>query len=264
MSDLSLAFRQVRFTNKAFWRNPFSAGFTFAFPLMFLVIFTALFGNDTVCLNPALKPCPGSLQVSTSTFYVSAIAAFSIITATYTNLAISVTFTRDTGILKRIRGTALPSWAYMFGRIAQALLVALLLVVIVVAFGAAFYHADVPGRTLPAFLTTIAVGAASFSALGLAITGFVPNAEAAPAVVNFSILPLLFLSDIFIPIQDPNAWYVTVAKLFPVYHFSQAMKNAYFTPTGSGWRGGDLLVIAIWGVAGVVLAIVTFSWEPRR
>jgi ABC-2 type transport system permease protein len=264
VSDLGLAVRQVRFANKGFWRNPFSAGFTFAFPLMFLVIFTALFGNDTICLTPGLHPCPGGLEVSTSTFYVSAIAAFSIITATYTNLAISVTATRDTGVLKRVRGTPLPGWAYMFGRIVHAILVALLLVAIVVAFGALFYHADVPGRSLPAFLTTVAVGAAVFSALGLAMTAFVPNAEAAPAVVNFSILPLLFLSDIFIPIQDPNAWYVKVAELFPVYHFSQAMKNAYFSPSGSGWRGGDLLVIAAWGVLGVILAIRFFSWEPRR
>src|SRR6058998_3273688 len=103
MSDLALGIRQVRYTNKAFWRNPASAFFTFAFPLMFLVIFTALFGNDTICLNAALRTCPASLTINTSTFYVSAIAAFSIITATYTNLAMSVTFTRDSGVLKRVR-----------------------------------------------------------------------------------------------------------------------------------------------------------------
>src|SRR5438445_233629 len=131
----------------------------------------------------------------------------------------------------------------MFGRIVHAILVAILLVVIVIAFGKAFYSADLPGRTLPAFLATLAVGAATFSALGLALTGFVPNAEAAPAVVNFTILPLLFLSDIFIPIQNPNAWYVKLAKVFPVYHFSQAMKTAYFSPAGTGWRATDLLIM---------------------
>ena len=262
MSDLGLAVRQVRFTNKAFWRNPANAFFTFAFPLMFLVIFTALFGNSDTCVVHGPTRCLRS--VSTSTFYVSAIAAFSIITATYTNLAISVSFQRDAGILKRVRGTPLPAWAYMFGRIAHAILVAFLLVIIVGAFGAAFYSADIPGRTLPAFLATLAVGAASFSALGLALTGFVPNAEAAPAVVNFTILPLLFLSDIFIPIQNPNAWYVKVAKVFPVYHFSQAMKSAYFSPTGSGWKGADLLVIGVWGLAGVIVAVLFFTWEPRR
>src|SRR6266496_3389365 len=144
MSDVALALRQVRYTNKAFWRNPASAFFTFAFPLMFLVIFTALF----------------------------------------TNLAVNVTFTRDAGILKRIRGTPLPGWAYMFGRIVHAILVAFMLVIIVTAFGAAFYHARVPSRTLPAFIVTIILGAACFSALGLAMTAAIPNADASPAIVN--------------------------------------------------------------------------------
>ena len=256
MGEAALALRQVRYTNKSFWRNPASAFFTFAFPLMFLVIFTALFGNDTIRVFGE--------EINTSTFYVSAIAAFSIITATYTNLAISVSFTRDSGVLKRVRGTPLPAWAYLFGRIVHAILVAFLLVIIVAAFGAAFYHAKIPTRTLPAYLVTIVLGAASFSALGLAVTAVIPNADAAPPVVNASILPLLFLSDIFIPIQNPHAWYVTLAKVFPVYHFSQAMKAAYFSPVGSGFRGTDLLVIGIWGVAGAVLAARFFSWEPRR
>src|SRR5881296_3972844 len=100
MSDLALTLRQVRYTNKAFWRNPASAFFTFAFPLMFLVIFTSLLGNGTVPL--------GGVEVRQSTYYVAGMAAFSVITACYTNIAMSVTFTRDTGILKRIRGTPLP------------------------------------------------------------------------------------------------------------------------------------------------------------
>lgn len=264
MNDLALAVRQVRYTNRAFWRNPANAFFTFAFPLMFLVIFTALFGNDTTCVLPGPHGCLPGGTVSTSTFYVAAIAAFAIITATYTNLAISVSFQRDNGILKRLRGSPLPSWAYLFGRIVHAILVAILLVVIVAAFGAAFYHARVPSRTLPAYVLTIAVGAATFSALGLALTAIIPNADAAPAVVNATILPLLFLSDIFIPLQNEHAWYVTVAKVFPVYHFAKAMQTAYFSPSGSGLNAGHLVVMAVWGVAGVVAAVLFFSWEPRR
>ncbi|HZA27836.1 MAG TPA: ABC transporter permease [Actinomycetota bacterium] len=250
------ALRLVRYTNKAFWRNPANAFFTFAFPLMFLVIFTGLFGNDTITV--------AGREISVSTFYVSAIAAFSIITATYTNLAINVSFTRDAGVLKRIRGSPLPAWTFMAGRIGHAILVTILLVAIVVTFGALFYDAEVPSRTLPAFLTTVAIGAATFSALGLALTSVIPNADASPAIVNASILPLLFLSGIFIPIQDPNAWYVTVAKVFPVYHFAEAMNSAYFSPVGSGFEGWHLLVMGLWGIAGVILAVLFFSWEPRR
>src|SRR5437867_4641873 len=123
---------------------------------MFLVIFTALFGNSDTCVVHGPTRCLRS--VSTSTFYVSAIAAFSIITATYTNLAISVSFQRDSGVLKRVRGSPLPAWAYMFGRIVHAILVAALLVIIVAVFGAAFYHAKLPSHTLPAYVVTLIVG----------------------------------------------------------------------------------------------------------
>jgi ABC-2 type transport system permease protein len=256
MSDLAQALRVVRYTNKAFWRNPANAFFTFAFPLMFLVIFTALFGGGT-------QPVAGR-EIALSTFYVGQIATFSIITATYTNLAINIAFTRDMGILKRIRGTPMAAWSFMAGRILHAILVTILLVAIVVAFGALFYDAEVPSNTMPAFLITIAVGGASFSALGLAITAAIPNADASPAVVNASILPLLFLSGIFIPIQDPDAWYVTVAEFFPVYHFGQAMNSAYFSVSGSGFEGGHLLIVGAWGLAGAVAAVLFFSWEPRR
>ena len=256
MSDLTQSFRVVRFTNKAFWRNPANAFFTFAFPLMFLVIFTALFGNDTTTV--------AGREISVSTFYVASIATFAIITATYTNLAINISFTRDMGILKRVRGTPIASWSYMLGRIFHAVFVTILLVVIVVTFGALFYDAEVPTDTLPAFLVAIAVGAASFSALGLAITSLIPNADASPAIVNASILPLLFLSGIFFPLEDPNAWYVTVAKIFPIYHFSEAMQTAYFSVSGSGFEPFNLLILGAWGLAGAVLAALFFSWEPRR
>jgi ABC-2 type transport system permease protein len=255
MSDIGLAVRQVRFTNRAFWRNPASAFFTFAFPLMFLVIFTAIFGGTT--------DTPFG-TFDTSNYYIPAIGTFAIITATYTNLAMSVTFLRDGGVLKRVQGTPLPTWAYLFGRIIHAVLVAILLIVIVVGVGVLFYHADVPLRTLPAFVATIAVGAGCFSALGLAVTSIVPNADAAPAVVNATILPLLFLSGVFIPLPAGNPWFVVVAKLFPVYHFAHAMLAAYFLPTGNGWQGGDLLMMGVWGLVGLAVAARFFSWEPRR
>jgi ABC-2 type transport system permease protein len=255
VSDVALTFRQVRFTNRAFWRNPASAFFTFVFPLMFLVIFTALFGGT-------VKTPFG--KINGATYYIPAIATFAIITATYTNLAISVTFTRDAGTLKRIRGTPMPAASYLSARIVHAVLMAILLVIIVTAFGVAFYHAHVTTRTLPAFVITIIVGAATFSALGLALTAVIPNADASPAVVNATILPLLFLSGIFIPLPAAGAWWVTVAKVFPVYHFADAMFAAFFLPVGSGFRGFDLAIMGAWGLGGVLLAARFFSWEPRR
>ena len=256
MTDLRLAFRQVGYTNTSFWRNPASAFFTFIFPLMFLVIFAAIFGNDSV-------PLGGGVTVGTATFYVPAIAVFSVVTACYTNIAMGLTFTRDTGILKRIRGTPLPGWAYLFGRIVHAVLIAVLLVAICAGFGVVFYHVTLPTTTLPAFLLTLVVGAASFCALGAAATVLVPNADAAPAVVNASILPLLFISNVFIPLVNPPAWLDTLSKIFPVRHFADALIGSFFATSRSGFAWGDLAVIAAWGVGGLLVAARFFSWEPR-
>ncbi len=254
MSGPRMMLRQFRFTNKAFWRNSAAAFFTFVFPLMFLVIFTVLFHNGTYRIS-------ATRTVRMSTFYVPAIAVFGVISACYTNLAMMVTIHRDQGILKRIRGTPLPAWAYLSARIAHAVVIALLLVAICVAFGAIGYGAGVPTGTLPAFLVTLVVGAATFCALGLAVTAAIPNADASSPIVNASILPLLFFSNVFIPLERPPAWVDVVGKIFPVRHFADALVASYAGVSGFRWT--DLVVMAAWGTAGLVLALRFFSWEPR-
>jgi ABC-2 type transport system permease protein len=191
-------------------------------------------------------------------------AAFAVITATYTNLAISIAFMRDAGILKRTRGTPLPAGIYLSGRVVHAVLISILLVLITTAFGIAFYEAEAPtGVLLWELLATVAVGAMAFSALGLATTALVPNADAAPAVVNAIILPLLFLSGIFIPLgEDAPTWMKVIGDVFPVKHFAEATLGSFYGPPFP-FEWTDVLVVAVWGVVGLALAIRFFSWEPR-
>jgi len=258
MSDLALALRQTKYENRSFWRNPASAFFTFAFPLMFMVIFNLIFGNS--------KYSPFGQNATVSQFYTPALMAFSIITACYTNIAMGVVFAREGGILKRLRGTPLPPWIYLFARIAVSVMVATLLVVIIGLFGRVFYHVKLPGvRTLPALIVALVVGAATFCAIGLAMTSFVPNVDAAPAVVNATIFPLLFISDIFIPILNHKGVLTKIANIFPVKHLSNAVITAYNPHTvGSGFEGKDLLILGIWGVAAVIFAVRRFRWEPKE
>src|SRR5580692_3381534 len=151
MNGAALTLSQARYVNKAFWRNPASAFFTFAFPLMFLVIFTALLGHGLLNLDGRV--------IHQSTYYVAAMASFAVISACYTNIAMTVTFQRDAGILKRVDGTPLPAAVYFAARVLHALLVAVLLVVITAAFGQLAYQASVPtGLTLVRFLVMLVVG----------------------------------------------------------------------------------------------------------
>lgn len=255
MTAIRLTVFQVRYVNKAFWRSPASAFFTFAFPLMFLVIFTALLGDGEVLV--------GGRVVHQSTYYVAEMAAFAVITACFNNLAIGMTFQRDSGVLKRVSGTPLPPAVYLAARVLHALLVSLLLVAITMAFGHLVYSADIPtGATLWRFLVMLVVGACTFCALGLAITTVIPNADAAAPIVNATILPLLFLSGVFIPIgDDAPTWITWTGDLFPVKHFAAGMQAAFL---GNPFDWVDVLVVAVWGVLGLAVALRFFTWEPRR
>jgi ABC-2 type transport system permease protein len=256
VNEVALGLRQVWYVNKAFVRNPASLFFTMVFPLMFLVIFSVIFGSGHI------EVAPGK-TVSVATFYVPAISSFSVITACYTNIALSLTFSRDSGALKRIHGSPLPVLSYIGARILHAILIAILLVALCAAFGAVFYGATLPTTTLPPFVLTVVIGAAVFSILGVAVTCFIPNADAAPAIVNASILPLLFISDVFIPLQNPPQWLDVLGKIFPVRHFADAMIGSYFAVSGSGLHTNDLLVMGAWGVGGLIVAVRFFQWEPR-
>ena len=245
---------QLRYVNKSFWRNPASAFFTFAFPLMFLVIFTALLGHGHVHVH--------GRSIHQSTYYVAEMAAFSVITCCYNNIAISLVFQRDGGVLKRLDGTPLPGAAYFAARILHALLVSILLVAITVAFGRLAYHADIPsGAALGRFAVAIIAGAAAFCTLAFAVTTIIPNPDAAAPVVNATILPLLFLSGVFIPLgDDAPKWITWIARVFPVKHFADAMQAGF---VDIRFRWSDILVVAIWGVGGLLFALRFFSWEPR-
>jgi ABC-2 type transport system permease protein len=248
--------RQVGYVNKAFWRNPASAFFTFAFPLLFLVIFTTLLGQGETTI--------GGVTYSNATYYVASMATFGVISACYTNIAISLVFAREEGVLKRVRGTPLPAGSYLGSRVAHATLIALLLVAITAAFGAIVYGAEFPtGLDLVKFLIAILVGAGCFAALGIAVSGIVPNADAGPPIVNAIILPLLFLSGVFIPIgDDAPTWVTVVGDVFPVKHFFDATFTSYLGAPGFEWE--DIAVMLAWMVAGVLFSIRTFRWEPSK
>jgi ABC-2 type transport system permease protein len=257
MNNLALLGVHVRSANRAFWRNPASAFFTLGMPVMFLVLFSVLFGNQKATLD--------GRQVSSATFTLSGIITFSVIGACFTNLAIGVTFAREGGFLKRLRGTPLPPWVYLTARMIHSVLMAGLLVGISVGFSSLFYGVRVPWDSVPALIVSLAAGAACFSCLGLAVTAVIPNADASPAVVNAVVLPLLFVSNVFIPIDKPPAVLGVITGAFPVGRLASALHQAFFPGIHSAsLPTHQLAILGAWGAAGLLLALRFFSWEPRQ
>jgi ABC-2 type transport system permease protein len=253
-SNVSLLRGQVKYQNKIFFRNPMAAFFTLFFPLMIFVVFSLMFGNQEI----------ESLGVTTAQYYAPSMAVFAAVSATYTNLAVTTAYQRDQGILKRIRGAPLPAVVYMGGKIISAIMIATISVVIMMAIGVAFYGVQIYVATLPAAITTFAVGVATFASLGLLVAAFVRSGEAATAVANATLLPLAFFSGVFIvPSTDSPAWLDTVANIFPLKHFVTPFVAAFNPQTvGGGWDWASLAYMTLWGVVAVVLAIRWFTWEP--
>lgn len=248
-----LLWHLFRYQNKVFLRNPFSAVFSLAFPLMFLLLMAGLFGNE-----------PDERGVRVIQYVVPSMIVFAVVATSYMNLSIVVSLNRDEGVLKRVRGTPVPTTAYMSARIASAVWWTLVAVLLQVVAGVLVFDLEIIGRLVPAALVIVLVGIACFCALGLGLAAVIPNGEAAPAIANATALPLLFLSGVFIPLDNAPGWVRGLGAVFPIRHFYLALVDT-FNPffEGSGFAWGRLGLVALWTAVGVVVAVRMFRWEPR-
>ena len=256
MTGFALALHQFRYDQKIFWRNPASVFFTVMFPVMFLVLLGVIVNGQTIHTQGG---------IDATTYFVPAVITLALVSATMVNLAMNLTILREGGVLKRLRGTPLPGWVFIAGRIGNAFVTALLMFVLVTVLGRVLFDVPVPWSRLGPLLVVLAVGSASFCALGVALTTIIPSREAAPAITNLVVFPLYFLSGVFIPESEIPNGVLHVADVFPIRHLFDALLAGFDPATGSaGYELGQLAVVAAWGLLGFVVALRRFRWEPRR
>ena len=252
---IRMTWHQSRYDLRAFLRNRQSQFFALALPILFLVIFASVFRNGTVQV-------PGG-RISTSVYYVPGIMALGVIAACFGNLVASVTAQRERGVLKRRRATPVPAAAIIAGRVLVAIVLAVVMAAVLLGIGWAAYGAHVPGRTALALAVTVVIGAASFCCLGYALTSLIRNEDTAQPVTQALLLPLYFISGVFVAVSILPHWLADVGEIFPVRHLANALLIAYNPHTsGLGFAGLDLLIVAVWGAAGLLVALRTFSWQP--
>ena len=175
----------------------------------------------------------------------------------------SVTAQRETGVLKRRRATPVPATALIAGRALTAVVVALGITAILLGIGWGFFGANIPARTAPALAVTVVIGALAFCCLGYALASVIRNEDAAQPITQAIMLPLYFISGVFVPVATLPHWLVDVANVFPVRHLAAALLVAYNPhTTGSGFAFTDLLIVVAWGIAGLAFALRRFSWLP--
>jgi ABC-2 type transport system permease protein len=257
-SDLPLLRRWIAARVRLTLRTPRATFFTFAFPLMFLVIFNALNGDARVA---AMGGAGG--KVPFAQFYTPSIGIFGLTLACYTTLILGITTARDSGLLKRVRGTPLPMSIYLGSWLTGAVLTGLASVVLMFAVAVPVFGVDLYPRLLPAAIVTLVLGAVTLAAIGIAVASLVRTAEQAMPVAQLTLLPLSFISGIWYPLDGAPGWITTIAHVFPLYHLVNAFDGCFVPQaTGGGWSGSDLLVLAAWAAGAAFVAVRRFRAEP--
>jgi ABC-type multidrug transport system permease subunit len=235
------------------WRSRIVFVFTLMFPLTWLVVLGLVMGNDTV---------DEATGIPIMQFLTPTAAAMGILFAAYPTVATALAAAREDGVLKRIHGTPMPTWVFLAGRIAAAVVFAFVSFIVMITVGTLLFDVDLIGRTALATAVTSMVAIASFAAVGLAVATLASSAATAQAASIASTVVLAFLSGLM-GFGDMPAWADRIAAFFPIRPFNDAFREQ-FNPlgTGAGWDIGALAVMAAWGLAAAVVAERAFRWDP--
>lgn len=244
---IAATWRQYRLERRMFWRNPSAAFFNFALPLLFLMLFGAIFAEEQENLDVIV---PG-------------IAGMSVMSTTFNALAMNLVFLREQGILKRMRGTPLPTGAYLGGLAANAITNTAIQITLVILAGKLFFGVDWP-RDWAALAVFVALGVVCLGSLGVALAHAIPNFDSAPAYSNAVFLPVIVISGVFYDDENAPAVLRDIAEVLPLKHLIDGLSGAMVTGDGLADHWVALAVLAAWACAGSVLAVRGFSWDARR
>ncbi len=243
----SAAWRQYRLERKMFWRNPSAAFFNFVLPLVFLALFGSIFAG----------------QDDDLAVIVPGIAGMAVMATTFSALAMNITFLRESGVLKRIHGTPLPTSAYIAGIAGNAVTNTALQVAAITSAGSVIFGLGWPSEWT-ALVVYVVIGVVCFASLGVALSHAIPNFDSAPAYVNAVFLPTIFISGVFYDAGDVPEFLRVIAEALPLKHLIDGLSGAMVDGQGLGDNVAGLLVLLLWTAAGLVLATRGFSWDSRR
>ncbi len=240
--------RELRNQQRLYWRSREAAFFTFVMPIIFLLLLGSVYGDDDID------------GIKGSTYLLAGLIGYGIVATAFAGLAITIVIRRESGVLKRVRGTPLPTWIYLASVIVSMILVLALESVVLIAIGQALGA----GRPASPFGLALAilVGAIVFAALGLALTGAVRSDEGSSALVNAVYLPMVFISGVFFSVDSLPSFLQAIADVSPLTYLLDLVRDLYID--GGNPSPTDLAVLGAWGVAGLLIALRVFRWEPRE
>ena len=248
---MRLFLHELRAQQLLFWRNREAAFFSFLFPIILLVLLGSVYGDDEI------------EGVSGATYLLAGLIGYGVAATAFASLAITLVVRREAGLLKRVRGTPLSPTTYLAAVISSMVIVIGLQAVAQVLIGRFLLDAAWPAS--PASLVVvIAIGAAAFAALGLAVTTIVKTAEGSSAVVNAIYLPLAFISGAFFSPREMPRFLEVISELLPLTYLLRLIRSTFIEGETLTSSPGALAAVVAWGLFGLVVAARMFRWEPRE
>jgi ABC-2 type transport system permease protein len=244
---------EVRVEQLLFWRNREAAFFTFLLPVLFFLVFGSIYGNSTIT-KEHLRAAP---------FLEAGMIGYGVASTAFAGLAISMVVRRESGVLKRVRGTPLPPATYLLAVLVSTFVVFLIETVLIIAIGRLFFSVGLPDQPFSLFAALVA-GSLAFAALGLGLTGFIRSAEGSSAVVNFVYLPTAIISGTFFTPKEYPAFLRAIADVLPLTYFTKLMRDVMLRDHHLWSELGSLGIVAAWGVVGLIAALRRFRWQPRE
>ncbi len=259
-SALALGLARIRLELRQFFRERDSVVFTFAFPIVMLLIFGSVFSGDL------------GGGVSFTQYFAAGMIASGVVMSSFQSLAISIAVERDDGTLKRLRGTPMPPMAYFLGKIGLVLVTAVIQTMILLVIGAAAFGLDLPNTAelWGRFLGIFVVGAAAGTVLGIAFSSVPRSGRSAAAVVSPVVIVLMFISGVYFLYSELPTWMQNIASVFPLKWMAQGMRSVFLPqefaaqePAGSWQLGTGFAVLVVWTVVGLLVSTRTFRWLRR-
>lgn len=244
---------------KEFFRQREAVVFTLLFPVMLLAVFGAVLDYQI------------GGGVSFVQYFIAGIIAAGILGAGLQNMAISIATERSDGTLKGLVGTPMPKSAYFVGKVAQVLVLTVLIEAVLLALGALAYGVDLPsGSQWLTFAWVSVLGSAACTLLGIAVSSLAKNGRSASATVTPIALVLQFISGIYFRFSQIPHWMQVIASVFPLKWMAQGFRSVFLPEALAGqesagsWELGRVaLVLGIWCIAGLTLCVLTFRWQER-
>jgi ABC-2 type transport system permease protein len=244
---------ELRAEQRLYWRSRELAFFTFVFPLLLFVLLDSVYGNNVV----------KGEHVKASAYLLAGILGYGVASTAFAGLAIMLVLRREDGILKRLRATPLPAPTYLAAVIASTVIVFAIEAAALILLARFAFDIKLATQWLSLVLALL-LGSLSFAALGIALTGWIRSGEGASAVVNAIYLPTSFLSGAFVSPHEYPRFLEVIAEVLPLTYFIRLMRDVVLRDETiwSSWESA--VVVAAWGLAGILISARSFRWSPRE